>query len=213
MPILQSQRPIEIVLIEDDPNLRQLMELLFNNSKGFYCKSFAAAEPFIEQSDALSPDLVLMDIDLGLGMNGVQAVEVLHRKQPQLSIIMLTVHEDDDSIFRSLCAGASGYLVKGLEPVRLLEAVQQAATGGAPMSPKIARRVINTFHLGGQNPLSEREQQVLQLLCEGESYRGISEQLFVSGNTVRTHIKHIYEKLQVHSRAEAVAKAIRERLV
>ncbi|MEL6141649.1 MAG: response regulator transcription factor [Bacteroidota bacterium] len=208
------EKPIEIVLVEDDSNLRDLLKLLLNGTAGFFCRAdFGNAEAMLKALPGLYPDLLLMDIDLGDGINGIEAVSQVRVQKPELNIVMLTVHEDEESVFAALCAGAVGYLVKGLEPVRLLEAVQTAVAGGAPMSPVIARRVVKTFHGRAQNPLSEREQEVLRLLCQGESYRGISEQLFVSGNTVRSHIKSIYQKLHVHSRAEVVAKAIKDRLV
>ncbi|MEL6273901.1 MAG: response regulator transcription factor [Bacteroidota bacterium] len=208
------EKPIEIVLVEDDSNLRDLLKLLLNGTPGFFCRAdFGNAEAMLKALPGLYPDLLLMDIDLGDGINGIEAVSQVRVQKPELNIVMLTVHEDEESVFAALCAGAVGYLVKGLEPVRLLEAVQTAVAGGAPMSPVIARRVVKTFHGRAQNPLSEREQEVLRLLCQGESYRGISEQLFVSGNTVRSHIKSIYQKLHVHSRAEVVAKAIKDRLV
>jgi len=210
----QAERPLAILLVEDDQTLRELLSLLFNGSPGFYCcGAFANAEAMLAELPGLFPDLLLLDIDLGPGLNGIETMEQLHRERPELTVVMLTVHEDEASVFAALCAGAVGYLVKGLEPVKLLAAAREAVAGGAPMSPAIARRVVRTFHLGPTNPLTKREREVLRLLCEGESYRGISEQLFVSGNTVRTHIKHIYEKLHVHSRAEVVAKAIHDKLI
>lgn len=208
------ERPLEILLVEDDPELRSLFKLLLNGSTGFYCRgAYATAESMLETLPGLFPDLIMMDIDLGEGINGITAVGQVKKERPEIPVVMLTVHEDDESVFAALCAGAVGYLVKGLEPVRLLAAAREAAAGGAPMSPAIARKVVNTFHAGPSNPLTEREKEVLKLLCEGESYRDIGVKLFLSGNTVRTHIKNIYLKLHVHSRAEVVAKAIKNRLV
>jgi len=207
-------RPLELVLVEDDTRQRELLQLLLDGTPGFYCcGAYPNAEAFLVDLPSLQPSLILMDIDLGQGLNGVEAVREIRRQRPDLSVVMLTVHEDGESVFAALCAGAVGYLVKGIAPADLLAALSEAAAGGSPMSPTIARRVVQTFHVGPNNPLSGREQEVLTLLCAGESYRGIADQLFISGHTVRTHIKHIYEKLHVHSRAEAVVKALKDRLI
>ncbi|MEO0733032.1 MAG: response regulator transcription factor [Bacteroidota bacterium] len=207
-------RPLELVIVEDDPRLRELLQLLLDGTPGYFCRAaYANAEDLLADLEGLHPALILMDIDLGAGRNGIEAVREIRRRRPELATVMLTVHEDGESVFAALCAGAVGYLVKGIAPAQLLAALQEAAAGGSPMSPAIARRVVRTFHVGPENPLSEREREVLALLCDGESYRGIAERLFISGHTVRTHIKHIYEKLHVHSRAEAVVKALKERLI
>lgn len=209
-----TERPLELVIVEDDSRQRELLQLLLDGTPGFYCRAaFPNAEELLQELAHLQPALILMDIDLGAGRNGVEAVREIRQLRPDLSVVMLTVHEDGESVFAALCAGAVGYLVKGIAPAALLAALQDAAAGGSPMSPSIARRVVSTFHVGPPNPLTEREQQVLSLLCTGESYRGIAEQLFISGHTVRTHIKHIYEKLHVHSRAAAVVKALKEKWV
>lgn len=126
---------------------------------------------------------------------------------------MLSVHEDDERVFQSLCAGAIGYLAKGLPPVRLLSAIQEAYEGGSPMTAGIARKVVNSFQPESDTLLSKREREVLELLCEGENYRSIAESIFVSPNTVKAHIKSIYEKMQVHTRAQAVRKAIQNKML
>ncbi|MEM8584124.1 MAG: response regulator transcription factor [Bacteroidota bacterium] len=210
---MAKKGPFQLALVEDDEEVRSLMKLLLNSGSEFYCSVYENAEAFLAALPEIDPDLILMDIDLGPGLNGIEALKKIKRSGRKLNTVMLTVHEDDDSVFGALCSGATGYLLKGTTPVKLLDAVRQACLGGAPMSPGIARRVVSTFHIGQSNPLSTREKEVLTLLCDGESYRGISKKLFISGSTVRTHIKHIYEKLEVHSRAEVVARAIREKLV
>lgn len=210
---MAKKGPFQLALVEDDEEVRSLMKLLLNSGNEFYCSVYENAEVFLAALPELDPDLILMDIDLGPGLNGIEALKKVKQSGRNLNTVMLTVHEDDDSVFGALCSGATGYLLKGTTPVKLLDAVRQACLGGAPMSPGIARRVVSTFHIGQSNPLSTREKEVLALLCDGESYRGISKKLFISGSTVRTHIKHIYEKLEVHSRAEVVARAIREKLI
>lgn len=205
---------IHIALVEDNAELRQLMQFMLDQNAGFSCKLvFPDAEQAIPEILNAHPDVVLMDIGLP-GMSGVQAVEILREACPQLPILMLTIQLDDNSVFDSLCAGATGYLLKSTPPVQLLSAIQDAHAGGAPMSPAIARRVVASFRKPPKkSPLSAREGEVMALLCEGETYKTIAEQLFISANTVKAHIKHIYEKLHVNTRAEAVGKALRDDLI
>lgn len=202
---------IRVAIIEDDPEIRQLMQVLLNGSPGYSCvhssHSLETALPALENAP---PGIVLMDIGLP-GMSGIEGVGLLREKMPSVPVVMLTMREDEEAVFDSLCAGAVGYLVKGLPPVQLLAAIREAFEGGAPMSPSIARRVVQSFQPVMPNPLSEREKEVLQMLVDGESYKTIAGALFVSANTVKAHIKHIYEKLQVHSRAEVVRKAMKNR--
>ncbi len=207
------QNSIKVGLVEDDQEIRQLMSFLINSSPGFSCvHAYESCEKALPAFEADPPDLILMDIDLP-GMSGIEGVRILKEKMPKTNIVMLTVHEDDDAVFDSLCAGAVGYLVKGLPPVKLLEAIKDTHEGGAPMSPAIARKVIGTFKPGITSPLSDRELEVLQMLCDGENYKTIADRLFVSSNTVKAHIKNIYTKLNVNTRAEVVSKAIRQRLI
>ncbi|MEM6344212.1 MAG: response regulator transcription factor [Bacteroidota bacterium] len=209
-----NQRPIYIAIVEDDPEIRQLLTLILNGSPGFSCShSYPDAESALAGLTHEPPDVVLMDIQLP-GMSGIECTQQLRELHPKLDIIMLTVQEENDDIFDSLCAGATGYLVKETPPTKLLAAIEEAKAGGSPMSPRIARRVIGSFHQSPvKSPLSARETEVLGLLCEGRNYRQIADQLFVSTNTVKAHIKHIYEKLHVHNRAEAVRKAMQDKLV
>jgi DNA-binding NarL/FixJ family response regulator len=204
---------VRVAIIEDDRDIRQLLQILIDGSPGFACRqTWESCETGIPGLVEDPPDLVLMDIDLPK-MSGIEGVVKIRELLPQLAVLMLSVHEDDDAVFQSLCAGAVGYLVKGLPPVQLLDAIREASAGGSPMSPSIARKVVRSFHSGEQNPLSQREIEVLRMLCDGENYRTIADALFVSANTVKAHIKNIYEKLQVHTRAEAVGKAIKDRLL
>lgn len=205
---------ITTALVEDDPEIRQLLQLILDGSPGFMCQwVYEDAETALKALPQDRPDVVLMDINLP-GMSGIECVKKLKVAMPGQDIIMLTSQEDDDSVFNSLCAGASGYLVKETPPAQLLEAIQECKAGGSPMSSHIARRVIASFHRTPvESPLSDRETEVLGLLVEGANYKTIAEALFVSANTIKAHIKNIYKKLHVHSRAEAVSKAHREGLV
>ena len=153
-----------------------------------------------------------MDIQLP-GMSGIAGVERLKEILPQTDVIMLTMHKDDELVFSSLCAGATGYLVKTTKPAKILEAIREVCEGGAPMSSSIARMIVGSFRRTTQSPLSPREKEVLAELCKGHSYKMIAEALFVGERTVNFHIKNIYQKLQVHSKSEAVVKALREKLV
>ena len=207
--------PIRIAIIEDDPDIRQLLRLLLDGSPGYECQQvFGSCEEGIPILKTNSPDILLMDIDLP-GISGIQGVKQLRGELPELNIIMLTVHEDDEAVFAALCAGAIGYLVKGLPPVQLLAAIDEAQQGGAPMSPGIARRIVQSFRPVStlSHNLSTREREVLTHLCEGDNYSSIAQKLYISGNTVRSHIKSIYKKLEVNSRAAAVLKANREGLI
>ncbi len=208
------QPSIQVAIIEDDHDIRQLMKLIIDGSPGFICQqAYEGCNSGVPALIEDPPDVVLMDIDMP-EMSGIEGVKWLKEELPKVNIIMLTVHEDNEAVFDSLCAGAIGYLVKGLPPVELLRAIEEAHKGGSPMSPTIARNVVRSFQPKvTTDPLSERERGVLKLLCEGENYKTIAASLFISTNTVKAHIKNIYEKLQVHTRAEAVSKALKQRLV
>jgi DNA-binding NarL/FixJ family response regulator len=162
------------------------------------------------------PDVVLCDIGLP-GMSGIEGIRILKERYPNLLLLMLTVYDDDERIFDALCAGACGYMLKRTSPARLLESLKEAVTGGAPMSPEVASRVITLFREirppeRADYELTPHESRLLKLLVEGHNYTTAAEELRVSFNTVKFHMRHIYEKLQVHSKSEAVAKAMRERL-
>lgn len=202
---------ISVTIVDDKRDIREGLSNLLNMAEGFRCLStYADAESAIKGIKAVHPDVVLMDIDLP-EMSGIDCVKILKRDLPNLDVIMLTAYTDDEYIFQALKAGAYGYLTKNIFPSKLLNAIREVRRGGSPMSTYVARRVVSSFS-SFANPLtslSDREREVLNLLCNGDSYRDIAKKLFVSTNTVRFHLKNIYKKLQVNSRHEAVVKASR----
>lgn len=204
---------IDVAIVEDDSEIRQALTLIIDGSPGFSCKlSFNDCESSLEAIESSTPDVVLMDINLP-GISGIEGVRKLKEKIPDTDFIMLTIQEDNDSIFNSICAGATGYLLKDTPPAELLKSIKDVYEGGSPMSPSIARRIVSSFKTTIESPLTAREKEVLQRLCDGENYKTIADALYISGNTVRAHIKKIYSKLQVQSRAGAVKKAIGDRLI
>jgi len=211
---------INVAIVEDNSTIREGLASLINGTDGYKCiGAFGDVESFLPKIDLLDVNVVLMDIGLP-GMNGIEGVKKAILKKPELSVLMLTVYEESDFVFDALCAGASGYLVKKTPPVRLLEAIKDASDGGSPMSSRIARQVITAFKEGkniiersSNFDLSDREISVLNLLAEGFNYQEIAENLFISVDTVRHHIRNIYKKLHVHSQSEAVAKAIRKKII
>ena len=203
---------IHIAIVEDDNEIRQTLQLILDGSAGFACKyAFADAESAIASIPDLPVDVVLMDIDLP-GKSGIEATRELRKRIGEIDFIMLTVQSDDDSIFESLCAGASGYLLKDTNPADLLVHIKEVHEGGSPMSSQIARRIINSFRII-DNPLADRETEVLKLLSQGLNYKDVAETMFLSPHTVKTHIKNIYSKLHVNNRAEAIYKAIKQKLI
>ncbi len=205
---------IRIAIIEDDAEIRETLGIIMNGSDGIICEHlYADAESALEDLPNHWIDVVLMDIELP-GISGIEAVRKLNPKMPNTDFIMLTVKQDDSSVFNSLCAGATGYLMKDIPPTDLLNKITEVVNGGAPMSSNIARQVINSFNIPSiPSPLSKRETEILRLLCNGMNYRSIATELFLSSHTVKTHVKNIYRKLHVHSRAEAVSKAIKDNLL
>ena len=205
-------------IVDDNDVLRKSMQLLLENSGRFLVAfSLHDARDVLQQTEAFMPRLILMDIDMP-GVNGIEAVKMLRRDFPAVEIVMFTVFEDDEKIFKSVMAGASGYLLKKTAPAKLLEALDDFVQGGAPMSGSIASRVLQMFRkqtnqTAARFNLSARELDILTGLTEGKSYRIIAAERFLSTETVRSHVKNIYEKLHVHSKAEAVAKAFREKLI
>src|SRR5215469_4322093 len=213
-----DDQTIRVAIIEDVRTLRDGLSALIDGTPGFQCTGrFRSAEEAIESLLNNLPHVVLADIGLP-GMSGIEAVRLLREQFPSLTLLMLTVYDDDDRVFEALCAGASGYLLKKTPPARLLESLKEAVQGGAPMSPEIARRVVELFREirppdKSDEQLTAHELRLLKLLVQGYSYKAAATALGVSINTVCFHIKKIYEKLQVHSKSEAVAKALRQRLV
>jgi len=211
---------INVAIVEDNHTIREGLAALINGTNGYKCiGTFYDCESFLNNLDKMNPDVVLMDIALP-GMNGIDGIKIASGKKPDINVLMLTVHEESDKVFDALCAGACGYLVKKTPPLRLLEAIKEVSEGGSPMSSRIARQVINAFkdvkntaEEKDKFNLSAREKEVLNLLAVGNNYQEIANDLFISVDTVRHHIRNIYKKLHVHSGSEAVAKAIRKKLI
>lgn len=204
---------IQVIIIEDDPIIRSSLAILIDGTTGFSCaRKHDSVEDFFTQPPVDTPDVVLLDIDLP-GQSGIDAIASIKETLPDTDILMMTVHDNPQMVFNALKRGANGYLTKNMQPLKILEAIREVRAGGAPMSTHIARMVIESFQMTAKNPLSGREQEVLRLLCQGLSYRSIADKLFISEDTVHFHIKNIYKKLHVHSKAAAVSKAYRDRLV
>jgi DNA-binding NarL/FixJ family response regulator len=216
---MEPPAPIKVAIIEDQEKIRTGLAALISGTNGFACTGiWASMEEALAGLEGAEPDIVLVDIGLP-GISGIEGIGMLKERRPSLSLLVLTVYEDDERIFGALCAGACGYLLKGTPPARLIESLSEAMTGGAPMSPQIARRVIRHFQSARPLPaspahdLTPHEIRILRLLVEGHHYQTAADELGITVNTIRFHLRRIYEKLQVHSKAEAVAKALRERLV
>lgn len=202
---------IQVGIVEDNPALGESLRQIIESTDGFHCAGvWPNAEDALKKIDAFRPKIVLMDINLP-GMSGIEATGRLKQHLPDILVIMVTVYRDHDKIFAALRAGASGYLLKRSSPAEVREAIRDVCTGGAPMSPEIARRVVEAFHQPSKGPgdevkLSPRETEILELLCEGLANKEIADRLGISPETVRVHLKHIYEKLHVRSRTEAAMK-------
>jgi DNA-binding NarL/FixJ family response regulator len=209
---------ISVAIFEDNKALRESMGALINGSPGFQLVgAWADASKVVFHIRESQPDVILMDINMP-GINGIEAVLLIKKEFPAVQILMQTVFEEDDKVFASICAGASGYVLKNTPPVRLLEAISEVHEGGAAFTPSIARKVLKMAANQNHNPveyvnLSEREKEVLQKLVEGMSYKMIASSLNIAFDTVHTHINNIYSKLHVNSKSEAVVKAIRQKLV
>jgi DNA-binding NarL/FixJ family response regulator len=202
---------ISVSIVDDEKELRQSITTFVNGSPGFKCVSaYGSAEAALKGLPADQAEVVLMDINLG-GMSGIECVEKLKVAAPALQILMLTVYEDTDQIFKALAAGASGYLLKRSSPTKLLSAIREVHAGGSPMTSSIARKVVASFQKSKstaekQTHLSPREEMVLNCLAKGFTYKQIADELDISIDTIRTYLRRIYEKLHVQSRTEAVAK-------
>ncbi|HEU6448625.1 MAG TPA: response regulator transcription factor [Verrucomicrobiae bacterium] len=205
---------IAISIVEDQRDMRESLVEWLGGAPGLRCVgAHASAEEALREIPRQNPDVVLMDINL-TGMNGIQCVHRLKEKLPKTQVLMLTTYDDGDLIFDSLRAGANGYLLKNMPREELVSAVQQVHTGGAPMSLKIARKVIDHFHRpqksSGLEKLTARELDILKLLAKGYLYKEIADHLNISMSTVRTHITAVYEKLHVQSRTEAAMKLVEQ---
>ncbi len=202
-----------VLIVEDDQEIRNSFSLIVNSSQKFMVvNAYAKCEDAIDNLSRDKAEIILMDIELP-GINGIQGTKIIKEKAPHTDIIMVSVYEDSELVFEALKAGASGYITKSANYLELLTALEEIVKGGAPMSSKIARMVIDNFHVNPNSPLTKRETEILQLIAEGKTYTQISEELFISKETAKTHIKNIYSKLQVNSKSEAIAKATQDRLI
>lgn len=209
-----------MAIFEDNKVLRESLEQLIDNEKDLVCTgAFPDANRLSHHMTVSNPDVVMMDIDMP-GMSGIEAVLVIKEKFPHVKVLMQTVFDENDKIFAAICAGASGYILKKTSPKKIIEAIYETFIGGTVMTASVAAKVLQMFRL--QAPadtkkefieISEREKEILALLVKGKSYKAIASDCFISIDTVSTHIRHIYEKLHVHSKSEAVLKAIRQKLI
>jgi DNA-binding NarL/FixJ family response regulator len=210
MDVIFTPMMITVAIIEDIKEIKEGLEMFIDSSEGFNCiKTFSNGEEALQQLPAICPDVVLMDINLP-GINGIEAVRILKTQCKQTQFIMSTVYEDDENIFESLKAGASGYLLKKTAPSKILDSITEVYHGGSPMSSQIARKVIASFQqkssIDDSDILTLREKEILKLLSKGLRYKEIASDLNIRMDTVRSHTRNIYEKLQVQSRTEALNK-------
>src|SRR6188768_2872054 len=210
---------IKIVIFEDNRSLREGLAAMIGGTPGFNCAgAFPNCNNLLKNIEHTKPDVVLMDIEMP-GMNGIEAVSIIKEEYPNIKILMETIFDDDEKIFSSICAGAEGYILKHTPPAEIMEAIKEIYEGGSPMTPSIANRVLKMMR-DRPDPrskesfdLSDREKEILTCLVKGMSYKMVADCCYISIETVNVHIKNIYKKLHVHSKSEAVAKAIRGRIV
>lgn len=216
--IRPAEAPIRVAIVEDQHEVREGLAILINGTPGFKCTgNYRTMEDALLVLEREPPDVLLTDLGLPL-MSGTEGIRILKEHHSHLPILALTVYDDDEDIFDALCAGASGYLLKNTTPARLLDCIREVLDGGAPMSPEVARRVIRLFReisppAKADYHLTPQETELLKLMVEGHNYKAAAAKLGITINTVSFHVRNIYEKLQVHSKSEAVAKALRNRLI
>jgi DNA-binding NarL/FixJ family response regulator len=209
---------IRVAIFDDNKTFTDNLSLLFEGSDDYLLSGvFPNALNVLQKVARAKPDVIIMDIKMP-EVSGIEAVKIIKKEFPGLQILMQTVFEDEDKVFAAICAGASGYILKGTSPDQVLESIAEVYTGGSPMSPSIARKVLSFFQSVNQPEpefydLSKREKEILKCLVDGQSYKMIAETCFISINTVNSHIRKIYEKLHVNSSQEAVSKALRQKLV
>jgi len=209
---------IKVAVFDDNKPRRELLEMLLNSTEGMQCTgAFEDCRDVMKNIVQNVPDVVLMDIDMPY-VNGIEGLQLIKKQFPDIKILMQTVFEDDEKIFAAICAGADGYILKKTPPAMLIDAISEAMSGGAPMTPTVARQVLQLFNTRNKKTttdfnLTERETEILSMLVQGLSYKMIAEKCNVSYSTVNSHITHIYEKLHVKSGTEAVAKAIENKIV
>jgi DNA-binding NarL/FixJ family response regulator len=202
-----------VVIVEDDDIIRESFVSLINSSDSFLCiANYDTCEAAIKNLTSDSPQIIIMDIGLP-GISGIEGIRRIKKVYSKVDIIVVTVHNEDEKVFDALCAGASGYLTKNIKPEKLLDSLSEVLKGGAPMSTYIAKMVIRSFQRSSESPLTTRETEVLQQLARGKSYTMIADDLHINKETVRSHIKNIYQKLNVNSKAEAIEKASKDRLI
>jgi DNA-binding NarL/FixJ family response regulator len=215
---VNDREHIRVAIIEDQPRIREGLRALIEGTPGYQCtNTFGSMEEALDNIGADLPAVVLVDIGLP-GMSGIEGIRRLKQRYPGMLLVMLTVHDEDQRIFEAICAGASGYLLKSTPPASLLESLREVVGGGAPLSPHVARRVMELFRnlhapINSEFALTPHERRLLSLLADGHNFKTAAAKTGVSTNTVAWHMRHVYEKLHVHSKSEAVAKALRDRII
>lgn len=210
---------IKVQIFEDNKHLRESLSVLINSADDLSCVGvYPSCNHILKNLTADNPDVILMDIEMP-GINGIEAVKIVKKEMPNVQVLMQTIFQDDQNIFNAICAGASGYLLKSASSEQYIQAIRDVFHGGSPMSGTIARKMLTLFQKNLNVPeqanyqLTQKEKEVLASLADGKSFKMIGESLFISYETVRSHMKNIYAKLHVHSNTEAVIKAIREKLI
>jgi DNA-binding NarL/FixJ family response regulator len=215
---MSGQPVIAVAIVEDLRDIREGLVALVSGTFGFRCTgAYRTMEDALARVGEAVPDVVLTDLGLP-GMSGVEGIRILRERHPSLPILALTVYDDDDAVFEALCAGAAGYLLKTTPPARLLESIREVFDGGAPMTPDVARRVVRLFREfrppdRADYRLTPQENELLKLIVDGHVYKTAAVKMGITRRTVAFHLRNVYEKLSVHSKTDAVAKALRERLI